>query len=137
MAIPYSTADLERLFSQLKLIKTPSRNSLKEDTLNGLIISKIGLNLLDLEDKMIGEQLLAKLRNYYSKMNEIKKVQASKRKNDEILHPENQDSVLKKTRLTGNEIMDLEEAEKLDSSKDQVISIGEILSEKKKDSSNP
>jgi hypothetical protein len=40
ISIPSTTVNLERLFSQLKLIKTDRRNRLKENTLESLLIMK-------------------------------------------------------------------------------------------------
>ena len=45
MSLPSSNAAVERLFSLLKLIKTDTRNSLKRETLVGLIHTKEGLRL--------------------------------------------------------------------------------------------
>ena len=43
MSLPASNAALERLFSVLKLVKTDTRNSLKRESLVGVIHTKEGL----------------------------------------------------------------------------------------------
>lgn len=39
-SLPHSSANVERIFSQMNLSKTKVRNSLKEGTLNGILSSK-------------------------------------------------------------------------------------------------
>ena len=41
--MPHSNADVERIFSQVTLIKTKTRNKLKTETLDALILVKQGL----------------------------------------------------------------------------------------------
>ena len=43
LSLPFANAPVERLFSSLKLIKTEHRNSLKRESLCGLLHSKEGL----------------------------------------------------------------------------------------------
>ena len=43
MSLPSSNAAVERLFSLLKLVKTDTRNSLKRESLVGLLHTKDGL----------------------------------------------------------------------------------------------
>ena len=48
MTLPMSTAEVERIFSQLALIKTNHRNRLKESTLQKLLNLKINIKRVDL-----------------------------------------------------------------------------------------
>ena len=48
MSLPSSNAAVERLFSELKLVKSATRNSLKRESLVGLIHVKEGLNVRSL-----------------------------------------------------------------------------------------
>ena len=43
LSLPHSNADVERIFSQVTLIKTKTRNKLKTETLDALILVKQGL----------------------------------------------------------------------------------------------
>ena len=45
MSLPSSNAAVERLFNELKLLKTTTRNSLKRESLVGLIHTKEGLKV--------------------------------------------------------------------------------------------
>jgi hypothetical protein len=86
LSIPYSTADLERSFSQLKLIKTPLRNSLKDSTTESLLMTKIGFNLVDLADSATVDTLILLLNTSQKmKRNEEAKIpiDSAKRKLDE------------------------------------------------------
>ena len=47
ITLPLSTAEVERIFSQLKLIKTDHRNRLNINTLNKLLMVKLNLKLLE------------------------------------------------------------------------------------------
>jgi len=58
LGIPYSTAHLERCFSLLKLIKTPLRNSLANESTEALMVCKSGLDLLNLEDRNVMDRLI-------------------------------------------------------------------------------
>lgn len=44
LALPHSNADCERIFSQINLIKTRSRNNLVTPTVNGLLLAKQRIN---------------------------------------------------------------------------------------------
>lgn len=44
LSLPYSSANVERLFSQINLIKTDSRNLISSATLSGLLHTKKYLN---------------------------------------------------------------------------------------------
>ena len=43
LALPHSNADVERVFSQVFLIKTKHRNRLKTSTLDALLVTRSGL----------------------------------------------------------------------------------------------
>ena len=43
LALPHSSADAERLFSAVNLIKSKSRNCLNTDTLTALLLTKEGV----------------------------------------------------------------------------------------------
>ena len=43
LLLPHSNADAERIFSQVTLIKTKTRNKLKTETLDALVLVKQGL----------------------------------------------------------------------------------------------
>ena len=43
LALPHSNADVERVFSQVALIKTKHRNKLKTSTLDALLVTRDGL----------------------------------------------------------------------------------------------
>jgi hypothetical protein len=45
LAFPHSNADVERIFSQISLIKTKRRNKLKTNTMNAILVAKQGLPL--------------------------------------------------------------------------------------------
>ena len=49
ISLPFSNAPVERLFSQLKLVKTSTRNSLKRESLVGLMHTKQGLNVQSIQ----------------------------------------------------------------------------------------
>jgi len=53
LSIPYSTTDLEKSFSHLKLIKTPLRNSLKNETTEGLCLVKSEYNFLIFRTRLL------------------------------------------------------------------------------------
>ena len=52
ITLPLSTAEVERIFSQLKLIKTDHRNRLNVKTLNNLLMVKLNIGLCD-EDTVL------------------------------------------------------------------------------------
>jgi len=63
LSMPHSGAAIERVFSQLKIIKNERRNCLQNETLESLLISKV--NDIDLSDK----QTFNKIFNVYEKKN--------------------------------------------------------------------
>ena len=55
LALPHSSATIERAFSQLKLIKNEKRGNLSNDTLESLMIAKI--NKINLKDSNVLEDM--------------------------------------------------------------------------------
>ena len=68
MSLPSSNAAVERLFSHLKLVKTDTRNSLKRESLVGVIHTKEGMNANSLRshELNVDKELLSCLRNVKS-----------------------------------------------------------------------
>ena len=68
MSLPSSNAAVERLFSELKLVKSTMRNSLKRESLVGLIHTKEGLNVhsLSAHDLTVNRELSIQLKNVKS-----------------------------------------------------------------------
>ena len=69
MSLPSSNAAVERLLSLLKLVKSTTRNSLKRESLVGLIHTKEGLNVhsISAQDLMVNRELsflLKKVQSY-------------------------------------------------------------------------
>ena len=50
LTVPMSTAEVERIFSQLSLIKTNHRNRMKEETLQKLLNVKLNMKKVNLND---------------------------------------------------------------------------------------
>jgi len=83
LGIPYSTAHLERAFSQLQLIKTPLRNSQRNETTEALMVCKTSLDLLNLEDRKVMDCLMHLFQIYMKNKIDDKK-EKFKRKADAI-----------------------------------------------------
>jgi len=102
LALPHSNAPIERAFSQLKIIKDDKRNSLSNETLQALLISKI--NKLDLQS----EEIQARMLEYFLEWHPI----MTKRKSMEVA--EKKDNIITKNEENGNETknqdMEIEES---------------------------
>jgi len=84
LSIPFSNADVERTFSQLSLIKTTRRNGLNNDTTEALVMSKIGLDLINLEDPETINNLAKKAIIYQKIKDDEKERLKKKRKAEKI-----------------------------------------------------
>ena len=73
LALPHSSAAIERTFSQLKLIKNKKRNNLSNETLEILMIGKI--NKINLQD-------LSVITDLYTRQQALKKRKFSQITND-------------------------------------------------------
>jgi len=82
-ALPHTSCSVERLFSQLKLIKTPLRNSLKDETLESILVLKPAHSYIDLNNTNIVRQLVA-LEAEMNKIRYIDNIESKKRKLDQI-----------------------------------------------------
>ena len=88
LSIPHSSAEVERKFSQLKLVKTPYRSSIKTETLEAILMAKRGNKELVNESDMIDKVLttLRRKRTPASKkvQNKEKKIEQSDIKEEEV-----------------------------------------------------
>ena len=68
MSLPSSNAAVERLFSELKLLKSSTRNALKRESLVGLLHTKDGLEAYSISahDLKVNEELSTHLKNVKS-----------------------------------------------------------------------
>ena len=103
LLIPLSNADIERTFSQLRLIKNERRNSLSNETTEALLISKIGFDFIDLKNKKVILDLSKRLGNYQKKKNGNKK-KIEKRKADSITISQNKNELLEKSVSVDHEV---------------------------------
>jgi len=102
LSLPYSSASVERAFSQLKLIKDDKRSTLANDTLESLLTAKI--NDYDFDDNNLLQNLCA----YYEKSHP----NAKKRKYAEITQ-QLADSVATDEHKNPLNIMEIETAKDL------------------------
>jgi hypothetical protein len=82
LALPHSSAEVERLFSQLKLIKSDIRCSLSQKTLESLILLKLAP--INVKDPKTLKDLIDKKKEMNEKLLEKKKEVMNKRKIDEV-----------------------------------------------------
>jgi len=47
LVLPWSNGEVERSFSQMKIVKTPLRNRLQQDTINSILTTRAGLRRID------------------------------------------------------------------------------------------
>lgn len=68
LSLPHSNASVERIFSQLRRIKTDMRNSLKEESLVGLLHTKYGLKRKGItsDQLQVSEQLIKDMKKIES-----------------------------------------------------------------------
>ena len=72
LIFPHSTAEVERLFSQLKLIKTDKRANLKVETLESLLLLKY--NNINLDDNEVIKEISKKHRKLKDEAAESKRI---------------------------------------------------------------
>ena len=88
LCLPFSNSEIERMFSQFKLTKTQLRTSLSDETVEGLMLWKMNVDLIDINDKNIMKQLCMKYKEVFEKekanKEESKEDQSLKRKFDNI-----------------------------------------------------
>ena len=88
LCLPFSNSEIERMFSQFKLTKTQLRTSLSDETVEGLMLWKMNMDLVDINDKSIMKQLCMKYKEVFEKVKEneeeTKENKSFKRKSDYI-----------------------------------------------------
>ena len=60
ISLPYSNAEVERMFSQLKLCKNFQRNALKNESIEALLICKNASELIDIKNPVIVQNIINK-----------------------------------------------------------------------------
>lgn len=64
LCLPHSSANVERIFSKVNLIKSKQRNALNTETLNGLLHCKEIVEIQNCYDFVIRESMLSKMNKY-------------------------------------------------------------------------
>ena len=67
LCLSFSNSEIERKFSQFKLTKRQLRISLSDKTIEGLMLWKMNMDLININDKNIMKQLCVKYKEVFEK----------------------------------------------------------------------